>query len=141
MHGKQFIDSNIFLYAFTDNDIAKQIPAKNIIRNNQSIISVQVINEVRNNMLKKLSFQEHEISSFIENCYSRYDVVNPTQDTLMAASTLRNQHAFSYYDSIIVASALINRCDVLFSEDMQHGQVIEGYLKILNPFTDCIDNA
>ena len=55
---------------------SKQVIAKDIILNGSPTISVQVINEVSNNLLKKLQFQESEISSFIVNCYERYSVVN-----------------------------------------------------------------
>lgn len=136
MSVKRFIDSNIFLYAFSDKMLSKQAIAKNIILNGSPTISVQVINEVSNNLLKKLQFQENEISSFIENCYERYSVVNITQETFIAASEIRIKHQFSYYDSIIVASALINQCQVLYTEDMQHGKLIADSLKIINPFND-----
>ncbi len=134
MSVKVFIDSNIFLYAFSDKDIFKQGTAKNIILNNSPTISVQVINEVSNNLLKKLHFHEDEVACFIENCYQRYSVASLTQEIFITASKLRNDCQFSYYDSIIVASALINECQVLYTEDMQHGQLIGHSLKIINPF-------
>ena len=129
-----FIDSNIFLYAFSDKDIAKQAIAKVIILNGSPAISVQVINEVSNNLLKKLRFTENEIAQFIEDCYSRYTVVDLAKEIFVTASKLRNSHQFSYYDSVIVASALVNQCQILYSEDMQHGQIVGNVLKILNPF-------
>lgn len=138
MSVKLFIDSNIFLYAFSDKELSKQVTAKNIILNGSPTISVQVINEVSNNLLKKLQFHENEVSCFIENCYKRYSVVNLTQEIFSTASKLRNDHQFSYYDSVIVASALMNQCQVLYTEDMQHGQIIEHSLKIRNPF--CISD-
>lgn len=129
-----FIDSNIFLYAFSDKDIAKQAVAKVIILNDSPTISVQVINEVSNNLLKKLRFTENEITQFIKDCYSRYTVVNFTKEIFITASKLRDDHQFSYYDSVIVASALVHQCQILYSEDMQHGQIVGNSLKILNPF-------
>jgi len=136
MSDKIFIDSNIFLYAFSDKMLTKQVIAKNIILSDTSIISVQVINEVSNNLLKKLQFLENEITSFIESCYERYSVINLTQEIFIVASELRIKHQFSYYDSIIVAAALVNQCQVLYTEDMQHGKIIENTLKITNLFCD-----
>jgi predicted nucleic acid-binding protein len=136
MSVKLFVDSNVFLYAFCDKELSKQLTAKSIILNGSSTISVQVINEVSNNLLKKFHFRENEVSCFVENCYERYSVVNLTQYTFITASKLRNDHYFSYYDSIIVASALESQCQVIYSEDMQHGKVIENSLKILNPFSN-----
>lgn len=55
MSDKTFIDSNIFLYAFSDKMLTKQVIAKNIILSDTSIISVQVINEVSKNYLRNFS--------------------------------------------------------------------------------------
>lgn len=129
-----FIDSNIFLYAFSDKDMTKQATAKVIILNGSSVISVQVINEVSNNLIKKLQFTESEISQFIEDCYNYYSVINLSKEIFIKAAKIRDNYAFSYYDSIIVASALVHQCSVLYSEDMQNGQVIDNSLQILNPF-------
>ena len=52
----------------------------------------------------------------------------------MTANDLRSKHNFSYWDSLIVASALENACEVLYTEDLQDGHVIEGRLRIVNPF-------
>jgi predicted nucleic acid-binding protein len=71
MSAKCFIDSNIFIYAFCDKMASKQVIAKDLILDGSPTISVQVINEVSNNLLKKLQFQENEIRSFIVNCYER----------------------------------------------------------------------
>jgi predicted nucleic acid-binding protein len=52
----------------------------------------------------------------------------------LRASRLRSQQAFSYWDSLIVSAALEAGCTLLYSEDMQHGQLVEGQLRIINPF-------
>ena len=131
-----FIDSNLFLYAFNDTDIAKHKRATKIITNKQyeNIISLQVINEVSNNMLKKFSFTNSEIKAFVISCYRRYRVQPITEEVFTKACDLRERYHLSYYDSIIVASALTAQCDYLYSEDMQHQQKIEERLTIINPF-------
>jgi len=47
---------------------------------------------------------------------------------------LESQAGISYWDALIVATALLSGCDTLYSEDLQHGQVFEGRVTILNPF-------
>ncbi len=96
MNAKIFVDSNIFLYAFTDRDLAKHNIAKEIILNNQCNISVQVINEVSNNLLKKLKFNESEVVSFIDACYVRYSIEPLSKAVLITASQLRGKYCFSY---------------------------------------------
>jgi predicted nucleic acid-binding protein len=128
-----FIDSNIFLYAFSDKDSDKQKVAKEIVLN-RSVVSVQVVNEVSKNLLYKLSFNEDEILKFIESLYKRHLVAELTKAIFTQASNLRRKYNFSYYDSIIVATALENECNILYSEDMQHNQLIDDKLTIINPF-------
>ncbi|MCL4321745.1 MAG: hypothetical protein M0016_01895 [Deltaproteobacteria bacterium] len=56
-----FLDSNIFLYGFSDIDFKKHEIAKDILLTDDFAVSTQVINEVSNNMLKKLGFGEHDV--------------------------------------------------------------------------------
>jgi len=132
MKDKIFCDSNIFLYAFGDADEEKKNIASNIITNNCTI-STQVINEVSNNMVKKLKFDEYQIKRFIISCYKKYEIINFEKNIFLSASDIRNNYNISYYDSLIVASALSSNATILYSEDMQHNQKIENII-IVNPF-------
>ena len=133
MKDKKFIDSNIFLYAFCDKDSQKQLIAKKLVLNDASI-SVQVINEVSVNLLKKFKLSEIQIGDFINSCFTHYDIINLSKEIFITASEIRIKYKISYYDSIIIATALKNKCTILYSEDMQNGQNIENSLKIVNPF-------
>lgn len=53
--------------------------------------------------------------------------------TGLLASELRDRHAFSFWDSLIIAAAFEAGCDEVWSEDLQHGRVVDGRLRILNP--------
>lgn len=134
MNVKSFIDSNIFLYTFTTQDERKQALAKALVLDKEQIISVQVINEVSNNLLKKLGLSNADIQEFVDDCYRRYHVVGLEQGTFKTAALLRDKYRFSYYDSLIVAAALLSDCRVLYSEDMQHNLLVEAQLTVLNPF-------
>lgn len=128
-----FLDSNIFLYAFSTKDLEKQKIAS-ILVNNLANISTQVVNEVSNNMLKKFGFTNQAIESFVENCYEKYMVINFTKEMFVKACHLREKYNLSYYDSLIVSSALLSHTHILYSEDMQDGLVIMNTLIIKNPF-------
>lgn len=132
MPDKSFIDSNIFLYAFSDKDPRKQHAAALIIKEKASV-SAQVINEVSRNMLKKLGLDDSDVMAFIESCYRRYTVVSLDRLVFLRAASMRQNVELSYYDSLIVAAALEGGCRFLYSEDMHHGQVIES-VEIVNPF-------
>lgn len=140
MNDSVFVDSNIFLYAFTKSDknkdeqegkkhsIASQIILKDII------ISTQVINEVSSNMVKKFKFSNSDIREFVESCYARYSIVNFTEEMFTLACEIREKYNISYYDSLIVSAGLRADATVLYSEDMQHNLVINDKLTIINPF-------
>ena len=128
-----FLDSNIFLYAFSTKDLTKQKIASSLVLKPMTI-STQVINEVSNNLLKKLKFSNHDIAEFVEDCYTRYGIVDFTKNIFIKASELREKYNFSYYDSLIVSSALLSHCSTLYSEDMHHELAIENRLTIISPF-------
>ncbi len=60
----------------------------------------------------------------------------PTLNTNTLDQTLKivETYGFSFWDSMMVAAALNNHCSILYSEDLQHSQTIEGRLQIINPF-------
>jgi len=127
-----FIDSNIFLYAFSKKDEYKQKIASKILLENK-FISVQVINEVSVNLLRKFNSSDSEIEKFILSCYERYEIINFDKFLFLNAVALRKRFNISYYDSLIVSAALKAKAKILYSEDMQHNLKIGGLI-IINPF-------
>ena len=129
-----FVDSNVWLYAL----IAAQEPAKSELArrmiSSTRIVSVQVINEVCVNLLRKGRRSEDEIAEVIRAFHSRHRVVTQDEGLLLRAVDLRRSNSFSYWDSLIVAAALSAGATVLYSEVMQHGLTVEGSLRIVNPF-------
>jgi predicted nucleic acid-binding protein len=131
-----FVDTNIWLYAFiVGQDAVKSAKAHAVINQhaNDIIISTQVINEVCVNLLKKAKFPEADIKPIIESFYARYQVAELHQNVLLKASDLRDKYKFSYWDSILAATALMSGASILFSEDMDTSLVIEQVLQIANP--------
>jgi len=130
-----FIDTNIWLYAFIKGqDAEKNKTAGTIIKECEIVISTQIINEMCVNLIKKMAFPEIEIQNLIESLYRKYSVFELSQDILLKASQIRDAHNFSFWDSVVAASALDCDANCLISEDMQSGFLLEGRLKIVNPF-------
>jgi predicted nucleic acid-binding protein len=98
------------------------------------IISTQDINEVCVNLFRKTSLQEADILALIEDFENRCSVLELSSTTLKNASGLRAQYNLSFWDSMIVASAMQAGAEVLYSEDMQAGLIISNQLEIVNPF-------
>ena len=131
-----FIDSNVWLYALIEGqDILKESCANELTQTTPNIVvSVQVINEVSANLLKKAGFTEQEIRELVDSFYQLYTVMPLTQEVLLDASSLRERYRLSYWDSLIVASARASNASIIYSEDTHNGLVIDGTLTILNPF-------
>jgi predicted nucleic acid-binding protein len=127
-----FIDSNVALYAL-DNATLKNSIALDLIRK-RPVISTQVVLESVNICLKKFKFSK-EVSfrhgiNLMNTCV--LSLIN--ESSLILAFKISIEYQYSHWDSLIIASALQNNCTILYSEDLQHAQVIEKRLKIINPF-------
>ncbi|HXF84747.1 MAG TPA: PIN domain-containing protein [Anaerolineales bacterium] len=127
-----FIDTNIWLYALLDmGEAEKSSRAKKLITQTEPILSVQVINEICVNLIKKAGFTEEQISKLVEAFYEKYPIMD--ESILLDTFQLRQEYALSFWDSMIVACALAANAKILYSEDMQNGLVIRETLKIKNP--------
>lgn len=130
-----FTDSNIWLYALMSHQNPRKYQiAKPITELPNIVVSVQVINEVCANLLKKANFFEANIQKIIASFYLDCEVVNFNETLFLKASNLRQVYAFSYWDGLIVAAALAANATILYSEDMHNGLIVENKLKIVNPF-------
>ncbi len=137
MKDKIFIDTNIWLYAFMEQDSQKSSIAKRVIDENveRVCLSTQVLNEICINLLKKADYSEEEITRLIGNLSDVYEIYPVKIDDCLKASKIRNKFYVSYWDSLVIASALNNGCSILYLEDnMQHNQIIEDKLRIINPY-------
>jgi predicted nucleic acid-binding protein len=128
-----FLDSNIVIYALTSDDNKKQI-ALDLMYLEQAMISTQVLNECSNILRKKFSLSYTKIAEITDNYLDMVHVVEISVQTIQKAWKIGDKYRFSYYDSLIIASALENNCAVLYSEDMQNYQLIDNTMRIINPF-------
>jgi predicted nucleic acid-binding protein len=134
-----FVDTNIWIYAFlSGQELQKATKARHLIREQSSsiVISVQVINEVCSVLLKKKALPESDIRQLIQSFYDQYRVIALDKPVFLLASDLRVQLSVSYWDSLILASAINANIPIIYSEDLQHGQRILDQLLILNPLSE-----
>ena len=132
-----FLDTNIWLYAFMrGSEPGRHDAAVRLISGKAQniVVSHQVISEVCVNLLKKGGASEKLVKGLIHDFFLRYAPLANDEACLVRASDLRGSLSLAYWDSLIVAAALESRCSVLYTEDMQHGQVIDRVLTIVNPF-------
>ena len=118
----------------TGQDEQKTRIAKKLTLIEPRVISVQVINEVCVNLIRKGKYKEAEIRKLIKSFFANHFVVEISQAILLSASGLRSKYSLSFWDGLIVAAALAANAEILYSEDMQNGLSVENKLKIINPF-------
>jgi predicted nucleic acid-binding protein len=127
-----FFDTNVLVY-IASSDSVKADQAETAIAAGGAI-SVQVLNELANVARRKMRMSwadTHAFLSLLRGLLSVHSVAVETHETGLA---LAERYNLSIYDAMIAASALHADCDTLWSEDMQHGMVLDGRLRIVNPF-------
>lgn len=139
MSDRFFLDTNIFVYSFDRSAPAKRKSATELIRKahagGQGVISYQVAQEFFNVALRRftLAMQSHEAQAYLKTVFLPLFGVHSSHALYLDALNLHSNHYLSWYDSLIVASAMQAKCRLLFTEDLQHGRRF-GDLQIENPF-------
>lgn len=132
MPAKVFIDTNIVIYALGHS--STKTPRVVPLFAQHPTISTQVLSETANVALRKLALPFAETRKLLTTLASmcRVEMVAPA--CIHRALDITERYGFSWYDSLIIATALEAGCDTLYTEDLQHGQVIDGKLTVTNPF-------
>jgi predicted nucleic acid-binding protein len=138
-HSRFFIDTNIFVYSFDQTAPAKARLASQVIRRalttQKGVISFQVVQEFFNVALRRFA---HPMNAADAEQYFAVTLrpllaIHSSPALYLEALHLRSRHQLFWYDSLIVAAAQQAQCEVLLSEDLQHGQKF-GSLRVENPF-------
>lgn len=128
------LDTNVAVYALTLD--AKRSRAREILRS-VDFVSVQVLNEYANVARRKLGRSWEVVAGDLDALRQAAGVIRPvTDDANREAIRIGARYRITFYDAVIVAVALANGARVLYSEDMQHGLVIDGCLSITDPFLE-----
>lgn len=126
-----FFDTNVLLYLLSD-DPTKADRAELLISRG-GVVSVQVLNEFVSVATRKLSMTVPEVREILSTVRALCEVAPLTIETHDLALDFAERYHLSIFDTLIVAAAVQAKCRILYSEDMQHDQKIDG-LTIRNPF-------
>ena len=135
MKDRVFYDTNILVYLYSNDDIDKREIALHFLKNTDAVISTQVLNELSNTLLKKVGLSTKEVMLIIKNISEFTTIVEVNLQCINQALLLKEKYKYSYYDSLILATALFKKCKYVYSEDMQNNQKINNRLIIENIFT------
>jgi predicted nucleic acid-binding protein len=132
MSAEVFFDTNVLLYLLS-GDPAKAGRAEALLAEGGTI-SVQVLNEFASVCRRKLGLDLADVRAFVETFQAVCEVVSVDLPLHENGVAIAYRHNISVYDGLIVAAALRAGCRTLFTEDLNHGQRVDG-LVIVNPFT------
>lgn len=139
MSAKFFLDTNIFIYSFDPTEPGKASRSAELIRQalktRAGIVSYQVIQQFYNVALRRFAnpMTTAEAEQYLSTTFRPLLAVHSSQALYNHALQVVSRHKLSWYDAVILASAIEGECDVLNSEDFQNGQSF-GTLRIVNPF-------
>lgn len=134
MQDKVFVDTNVLIYCYSSDEKDKQSHALEIFAKHENInISKQVINEFVNVLFRKFSLSCTQIRESLIEIKELVTILDFSFLTQLHAITLKERYNLQFFDALIVATALENGCDILYSEDMQDGLKLKN-MSIINPF-------
>lgn len=138
-----FIDTNIWVYAFLESETGsrKQTTALELLKNiapaRRIVVSAQVINEFHWILSRKYKISDEKIRDKVENGIAGLaDIVPLYYSDYRESFHIRNTWRLSFWDSLIIASALQNGCSLLYTEDMAHDLIIGEKIRVVNPFVN-----
>jgi predicted nucleic acid-binding protein len=127
-----FFDTSVLLYLLsTDSDKADRVEQ---LLEERGTVSVQVLNEFAAVALRKMKMPLCDVREILDTMKTVCKVEPVTLATHDQGLAINERYGFSLYDSMLVSAALIANVKVLYSDDLQHGQLIDNRLRILNPF-------
>jgi len=129
---ERFFDTNVVLYLLSSDDARADRAEKELSAG--GVVSVQVLNEFASVASRKLRMSIAEIREVLATIRAVCTIVPITEETHDLGLQVAERYGLAVYDSLIVAAALLAGCKTVMSEDMQDGQVVEGRVRIRNPF-------
>ena len=135
--GKVFFDSNILVYSADERDSRKKEIASKLINDvaasKKGVISTQCLQEFFNVAVKKLNLTKDAAKKYVEFFTGLFSVVEVSVPLILNAVDISIKTQFSFWDSLVLSTANESNCVIVYSEDLNDGQIIGG-TKILNPF-------
>ncbi|MCL2020363.1 MAG: PIN domain-containing protein [Oscillospiraceae bacterium] len=134
MNDRAFIDTNVFIYLYSVDESEKSARASVALKKFDCVISTQVLNEFSNFCIKKWRLDPDDILSAVSEIRAACLLEYLNENTINHALKLYKRYKYSFYDCLMLSSAIDCECKYIFSEDMADGQIIDDKLEIVNIF-------
>jgi predicted nucleic acid-binding protein len=129
-----FLDTNILIYAYSDDEPYKQEIARDLCSSPDRWISTQVMIEFSNIARRKMGMDWTDITLALLELRKNFKVLTTTDATIIMASCLADCYQLNWFDSLIVTAGLEANAATLYSEDLNNSQVYENQMTVINPF-------
>lgn len=134
-----FFDSNILVYASSEQDMRKKGIAAVILEhardNSTGVISLQVLRELSNALFHKSDYSVSEIRRIAETFHDTFPCMGDSFELQLRAIEIKAKYGIQFYDALIIATAKAAGCDTVYSEDLGDGAVYDG-ITVKDPFKD-----
>ena len=134
MSGRSFLDTNVLVYLYTNDDLLKKSQALAVSGQGDVWLSTQVLIEFSNVAARTLRIPWKGIETAVSEFSTDFFVHKTTPETILKATRLAHRYQLAWFDALIVAAALDCGCETLYSEDFSAGQRFEDRLTVVNPF-------
>ncbi|WP_414528663.1 PIN domain-containing protein [Nodularia chucula] len=135
MTDKIFLDTNRWIYLYAKNPPEKSQQVAEILKNNSSslLVSTQILGELFHVLTRKKFTSKADAITIISDIVNTFPIQPINTTEVIQALEINAKYHYSYWDSLIIATALLSECSIIYSEYMQHNQLIENKVRILNP--------
>jgi len=130
-----FLDTNILVYTFSQQDLAKRSVARRLAESEGAWLSTQVLSELAHVLTRRFRVPVPEVKDRIASLSASCEIATVSPAVVLDALRIMGTYGFGFFDSQIVAAALASGATTLYSEDLHHGQAIDGTLRIVSPFS------
>ncbi|MCL2249682.1 MAG: PIN domain-containing protein [Oscillospiraceae bacterium] len=135
MSDRFFLDTNVIIYLYSEDEAEKRTSIYEYVNKYCCITSTQALNEAGNVWIKKYKWNNDTIIQYLDGIESICDeIMLIRRKTIDQALKIKSSYGYSYYDCLMISSALESNCKTILTEDMNDGQLIYDTLTITNPF-------
>jgi predicted nucleic acid-binding protein len=130
------LDTNLWVYLYAKEPINKCSQVRELVKQKFEliIVSTQILGELFNVLTRKQIIELEEAKQIISDITSTFSIIPIDTPQVLQALEIHSRYNYSYWDSLIIATALLSDCEFIYSEDMQHQQIIENQVTIINPY-------
>ena len=126
MKDRAFFDTNMLVYLYSNDDERKKMACRDALKRYSPTVSTQVINELCNTFTKKLKLPASDVDRVVNRVTSFFHVEIVDLHVISHALNLHGKFSYSYFDCLMLSSAMLSGCRYIISEDMQDGHNVDG---------------